>query len=346
MIWTLERKIAAGFGFGLAILVLVGGVQHWTIQTLVETDRLVAYTNAVLTELAGAFSAVQDVESLGHSYVGMGQQRFIGQIQESIADARGHFQRLRKLTADNPRQQRNLNRLEPVVEKKIAFMLRLIELRRTEGEEAATGLLDQGEGLRLMDEVRRTVDSMTSEETGLLAARRAASATAARDAELVSLFGTAIALSLILAAAWIVRRDLRRRKQAETALHRSEERYRGLVVATSQIVWTTNAQGDVVGDLPSWRTFTGQSRQEIQGAGWAQALHPEDRDETLEIWSKAVATRSPYDTEYRIRRHDGRSATSPCVACPCWSPMVASGSGLARARTSPSAALPPRRSGR
>ncbi len=305
MTWTLERKIAAGFGLGLAALVLVGVVQYQTIQTLKETDRLVAHTNAVLTELEGAFSAVQDVESRGRGYVLMGQQRFMGQIEESITDAMGHFRRLRALTADNPRQQRNLNRLEPLAEQKIAFTLRLIELRRTQGQKAASDLLDRGEGLRLMEQVRGIVDSMSAEENNLLTARRTASAEAARNTELVSLLGTVVAFVLILAAAMIVRRDFARRRQAETAVQHSEERYRGLVTATSQIVWTTSADGKVVTDLPSWRAYTGQSQQEIQGAGWAQALHPEDRDRTLEIWARAVATRSAYDTEYRLQGSDG-----------------------------------------
>lgn len=41
------------------------------------------------------------------------------------------------------------------------------------------------------------------------------------------------------------------------------------------------------------------------GYGWSKALHPDDTAHTLEVWTKAVATRSVYNVEYRIRRHDG-----------------------------------------
>jgi PAS domain S-box-containing protein len=87
-------------------------------------------------------------------------------------------------------------------------------------------------------------------------------------------------------------------------LHQSEERFHTLVTATAQVVWTTNAQGAVV-DVPSWREFTGQSREAIKGLGWLSALHPEDRERTAAVWQQAVATRSLYTTEFRIRRHDG-----------------------------------------
>ncbi|MDQ3257422.1 MAG: hypothetical protein M3R15_26650, partial [Acidobacteriota bacterium] len=42
------------------------------------------------------------------------------------------------------------------------------------------------------------------------------------------------------------------------AQRESEERYRSLVVATSQVVWMTDAEGRVQ-DMPQWRELTGQS---------------------------------------------------------------------------------------
>lgn len=104
-------------------------------------------------------------------------------------------------------------------------------------------------------------------------------------------------------------RDVTKRKQAEQASHRSELRYRSLVAATAQIVWTTNPQGEVVDDMPTWRAFAGMSLEQIRGSGWIDSLHPDDRERTREIWSKAVAERSLYDTEYRVRRRDGEYRT-------------------------------------
>lgn len=99
--------------------------------------------------------------------------------------------------------------------------------------------------------------------------------------------------------------DITERNRMERALRESEERYSSLVVATAQIVWTTNAQGEVAGDIPSWRAFTGQGVNDIKGWGWINAVHPDDRERTAAIWLHAVEARTLYDTEYRIRRHDG-----------------------------------------
>ncbi len=98
--------------------------------------------------------------------------------------------------------------------------------------------------------------------------------------------------------------DVTERKRSEEGLRWDEERYRSLAVATTQIVWTFDPQGQLLDDLPLWRAFTGQSVEEIKRGGWSNALHPEDRERVLEYWAQALATRSVYTTVYRLRRHD------------------------------------------
>jgi hypothetical protein len=95
------------------------------------------------------------------------------------------------------------------------------------------------------------------------------------------------------------------RQQAEEALRRSEERYRSLTIASAQIVWTANSQGQTIEVNPTWKAFTGQSDQEAAGWGWFNAIHPDDRQTTGATWTQAVANHSIYTTEYRIRRFDG-----------------------------------------
>ncbi len=68
------------------------------------------------------------------------------------------------------------------------------------------------------------------------------------------------------------------RQQLEETLRAREKRYNALTAATAQLVWTTNAAGEIIEDTPSWRSFTGQTEEEIKESGWMQALHPEDRE--------------------------------------------------------------------
>jgi PAS domain S-box-containing protein len=89
------------------------------------------------------------------------------------------------------------------------------------------------------------------------------------------------------------------------ALRNSEARCRSYIEVTEQLGWTTNSDGEVAEDIPAWRRFTGQREEEVKGRGWLNALHPDDSEPTARAWRDAVAGKSNYEVEYRIRRHDG-----------------------------------------
>ena len=103
----------------------------------------------------------------------------------------------------------------------------------------------------------------------------------------------------------LMHEDITERVEAEAALRLREERFRSLVMATSQIVWTCTADGRVEEDSPTWRAFTGQNYEEWREFGWLDALHPDDREPTRALWSACVAARSVFQTEYRILCVDG-----------------------------------------
>ncbi len=100
-------------------------------------------------------------------------------------------------------------------------------------------------------------------------------------------------------------RDITEHKRMERVQQESEARYRSLVTATAQIVWTASTHGEVVEDIPSWREYTGQTLEQIKGWGWSDAIHPEDRERTRAIWTDSIRNCSLYEVEYRVRRHDG-----------------------------------------
>ena len=101
-----------------------------------------------------------------------------------------------------------------------------------------------------------------------------------------------------------INNDISDHKQAEDAIKQSEERYRSLIAATSQMVWTADAEG-TSHDLPSWRAYTGQTEAQMAGLGWLDAIHPDDRERTTQVWMEAVQTNSLFEIEYQIRSADG-----------------------------------------
>jgi len=96
----------------------------------------------------------------------------------------------------------------------------------------------------------------------------------------------------------------------------SERRYHSLIRAMAEIVWTTTPEGNQIHEVPEWQAFTGQTREEASGFGWAQAIHPDDRERTILQWREAIETGRTFEMEHRIRRHDGMYRTMHVRAIP------------------------------
>jgi PAS domain S-box-containing protein len=85
----------------------------------------------------------------------------------------------------------------------------------------------------------------------------------------------------------------------------NEARFCALVEASAQIIWATDANGFIVEDSPSWRTYTGQTFEEWRTSGWLDCVHPDDRESAEGSWQEAVRNRRPFYHEYRIRHVSG-----------------------------------------
>jgi PAS domain S-box-containing protein len=114
----------------------------------------------------------------------------------------------------------------------------------------------------------------------------------------------------------LMHEDITDRVEAEESLRKSEERFRSLVIASSQMVWACDSDGINIEDSPSWRAFTGQTYEEWIGAGWLDAVHPDDRERTARLWNFSVEARSIYDVDYRVRRADGEYRWTSARAVP------------------------------
>ncbi len=99
--------------------------------------------------------------------------------------------------------------------------------------------------------------------------------------------------------------DITESRRLETAVIRSENRYRTLISATASIVWTTDPGGNML-EASGWQAFTGQTPEEFRGMGWLSAVHPTDRAGVHTLWQRACSHQIVWDCNYRLRHFDGQ----------------------------------------
>jgi PAS domain S-box-containing protein len=92
------------------------------------------------------------------------------------------------------------------------------------------------------------------------------------------------------------------RARAEQSLRDSEDHYRHTVELNPQVTWTSRADGQLNRVSNRWNVWTGTSGL---GGSWIEAIHPDDREPSIEAWSLSVASGEPYDIEHRVKMRDG-----------------------------------------
>jgi methyl-accepting chemotaxis protein len=197
MKWSIGNKIASGFGLALAVLLVVGAVSFSSTAKLIDSAEWVGHTHEVLNGLDDLLSEMKDAETGQRGYILTGEAGYLEPYQGAREVVDQKQKSLRELTADSPIQQQRLTAMEPLVNSKFAELQETIDLRRTQGFEAAEHVVAANRGRNAMDSIRRLVGEMEEEETGLLAKRSAEEKDRAHRTEMTIILGSLCAFALL-----------------------------------------------------------------------------------------------------------------------------------------------------
>ena len=121
------------------------------------------------------------------------------------------------------------------------------------------------------------------------------------------LYGGLILLSaLMVAASRAVTRQEANAENAATASREAAERFRFLAETVSLQVWTARPNGELdFANQEVAQYFGIDIRSDVLGHAWTQFVHPDDLPVAQRAWQDALTRGQRYETEFRLRRHDG-----------------------------------------
>ncbi len=106
-----------------------------------------------------------------------------------------------------------------------------------------------------------------------------------------------------LAVAFIT--DITVQVRAKKIVAEREALFRNMANNAPIMIWVSGPDKMRTYFNNAWVDFTGRTMEQELGYGWADDVHPGDKDRCLSIYDEAFDLRQPYTTEYRLRRHDG-----------------------------------------
>ncbi|MGC8861574.1 MAG: PAS domain S-box protein [Armatimonadota bacterium] len=123
----------------------------------------------------------------------------------------------------------------------------------------------------------------------------------------------------VVRVAWVAI-DVTERKQAESSLRESEERFRGIVENTRDIILQAAPDGRILYLNPAAERILGYAREELTKLR-LDIIHPKDREAVAQAIKEGFAGRSRSGFEYRFISKSGREIW----ASSSWSPIIRDG---------------------
>jgi PAS domain S-box-containing protein len=99
--------------------------------------------------------------------------------------------------------------------------------------------------------------------------------------------------------------DITARKAAQAELARSEAEFRTFSQAMPNHVWAAPPDGQLNWFNDRVYEYSGAALGALDGTGWVEMVHPDDRDAAGQRWAAALLAGEVYQTEFRLRRADG-----------------------------------------
>ena len=103
----------------------------------------------------------------------------------------------------------------------------------------------------------------------------------------------------------LILEDVTRRKRQEKLLRETQRRFKLLADNSATMLWVANADMMVTFANKTWCEFVGRPMEAEIGFGWAENLHPDEKDIIAINFKMVFEKRMPFQAEYRLRRADG-----------------------------------------
>ncbi len=295
---SVERILAIAFAVAAVLLILTCMVTWNNTQQLIDADARVRHTVEVLNQLQTAMGLFSDLETGTRGYAITGDKNYLEPSNAAKARITEELNHLEEITRDNDVQHQHSLALQKLKDQQVGSRDHVVRVVEEKGTNAAQKEVASGLGKKGMDEVRRVVGEMQSEEQRLLHERQQNSESQQQVAFWTMSLLIALVISLLVMSYFIVYLHLRNRRRIEREIRKN----RTDLLEAQQIAhmgsWTLDAKGVVTWSPELYNIYRRDPSKGPPTYEEHQAyFSPEDWERIQTAVKNAFDTGTPYDIE-------------------------------------------------
>ncbi|CAN7649388.1 response regulator [Agrobacterium genomosp. 3] len=211
----LDPVVALSLAGAIVFFLISGAFAYINLKTLRENTEAIVHSHEVIITLDELLSSTQDAETGQRGFLLTNNERYLDPYNTALDTIPAKIQEIGELTSDNPAQVRRLPILKQHVDAKLAELKQTIDLRRSQGLDAALAVVNSDRGKVAMDAVRGQLSAMSREEAVLRAKRLEEMNNAYGTALLSGVLAGILGILLTIAIGVLIRRSTLARRREE-----------------------------------------------------------------------------------------------------------------------------------
>lgn len=242
--FKLMNLINLGFYLALALIITVNAFSLKNTWHSLQVEKAALKTYEIRNTLHGLVNLLNDAGNSQRNFIAMKDEQFLIPYHEAVSEIEHKINLLKALTVEKPWYRERLQALAQRIDKQLIFLKKGIDLTKAAKFEAAKSLVESGEGLTLLENIRRLVSQTDTEEVDqiLLKEQWEKSRASNQGILFTSSIGTAISILLLLFSFSRIRQENATRMEAEEALRQAKDNLETLVQKRTEELSRTNAE--------------------------------------------------------------------------------------------------------
>ena len=207
----------------LVMLTAVFTYRTWATFERVREDALI--TRRFVDGIIALQASLADAETGQRGFLLTGNDRYLDPYRQAVTAIPANLDALARIDASrrHPLQTQRIDKLKPLVRAKMDELAQSIELRRSQGLDAALSIVRNDRGKADMDQIRAICAEIQTASDNLLARQREEVRATAYQTGLVGTVGSSAVFVLLVPATITIRRGTEHRQHLIQDLQRSEE---------------------------------------------------------------------------------------------------------------------------